>query len=605
MEAIPGLDLSQPPFDMLDEAGRARVQACVDMGYHPRGETIIEGGAPSEQVVLILKGHVHAFDLDGAGHEQRFADYGPGDIFGAWAVMAGRARHSYRADTDVVSFLIPAAGFRRLMEDYPAFAAWFREGLAVKGSLSQRERGGELAELMVTRVGAAQLAPAVHVAAGASIALASARMREERVDCLLVDDPAHPEPGIVTRTDLLDALTRHGMPVDAPVGPLASRPLVAQDIGDVLFQALVTMAERRIERVVVRDGGNVAGTLGMAEVLSHYASHSHLVSLRLSRARSLQELADAARGMTPLVRSLHAQGARMPALMQLVSALNSQVMERLFALLVPPELQPRMCLLVLGSEGRREQLLKTDQDNALVVDDALEWPALADTMARFSEAMGDVGYPPCPGGVMVGNPHWRLRSEAWQARIHHWRSHFDAASAMDLAIVLDARPVAGNPALFAPLARQLHALGEDERLLRAMAGAVLQFEAPLSFFGQLRQGEHGLDIKRGGIFPIVHGLRCLALRHGIDVRNSFERCDALVVAGALDAGLGGDLSQTLSVLQRLRLDAQLSALDAGRAPDNLLQPDALRRLDRELLRDALRVVKGFQQHIRGAFRLDG
>src|SRR5690606_16047054 len=99
MEAVPGLDLSQPPFDLLDDAGRERLAARVDMGFHPRGETIIAGGAPSERVVVILKGRVHAFDLDGAGHEQRFADYGSGDIFGAWAVMAGRARHSYRADT--------------------------------------------------------------------------------------------------------------------------------------------------------------------------------------------------------------------------------------------------------------------------------------------------------------------------------------------------------------------------------------------------------------------------------------------------------------------------------------------------------------------------
>ena len=119
MDAIPGLDLSQPPFDLLDAAGRARLAARVDMGFHPRGETIITGGAPSERVVVILKGKVHAFDLDAAGFEQRFADYGSGDIFGAWAVMAGRARHSYRADTDVVSFLIPAAVFRQLLADCP------------------------------------------------------------------------------------------------------------------------------------------------------------------------------------------------------------------------------------------------------------------------------------------------------------------------------------------------------------------------------------------------------------------------------------------------------------------------------------------------------
>ena len=603
MDAVHGLDLGQPPFDLLDDAGRARLAARVDMGYHPRGQVIIAAGAPSEHVVVLMKGQVHAFDLDGAGHEQRFADYGPGDIFGAWAVMAGRARHSYRADTDVVSFLIPAGLFRTLLSEQPAFAAWFQEGLAVKGQLADRARGSELAELMVTQVGAAQLAPAVRVPATMSIADASERLREERVDCLLVDDPAHPQPGVVTRTDLLEALTRARQPLDAPVGPLASRPLVAQQTTDVLFQALVTMAERHIERIAVRDGEAIVGTLGMAEVLSHYASHSHLISLRLARARSLDEVADTARGMTRLVRSLHAQGARMPALMELVSALNSRVMARLFELLVPRELQGRMCLLVLGSEGRREQLLKTDQDNALVVEDGLDWPGLEDAMARFTVAMSEVGYPPCPGGVMVSRPHWRLSATQWRARLDQWRSHYDPQAAMDLSITLDARPVAGNAALFAPLEAQMQALGGDERLLHAMAVAVLQFESPLSFFGQLRQGERGLDIKRGGIFPVVHGLRCLALKHGITQRSSFARCDALVDCGGLDAPLARDLAQALAVLQRLRLDAQLATLDAGGVPDNLLHPDTLRRLDRELLRDALRVVKAFRQHVRIAFHL--
>ena len=603
MDAIPGLDLSQPPFDLLDAAGRARLAARVDMGFHPRGERIITGGAPSERVVVILKGKVHAFDLDAAGHEQRFADYGSGDIFGAWAVMAGRARHSYRADTDVVSFLIPAAVFRQLLADCPPFAAWFQEGLAVKGQLAQRGRDSELAELMVTQVGAAHLAPAVRVPAATGIGEASARLREERVDCLLVDDPSHPDPGVVTRTDLLDALTRARLPLDAPVGPLASRPLVAQQTSDVLFQALATMAERHIERVAVRDGEAIVGTLGMAEVLSHYASHSHLITLRLARARTLDDVADATRGMTRLVRTLHAQGARMPALMELVSALNSRIMARLFELLLPPEARQHACLLVLGSEGRREQLLKTDQDNALIVSDGWHWPQLDEAMAAFTRWMGDIGYPPCAGGVMVSNPYWRMTDAQWRARLNGWRTQYDAQAAMDLAITLDARVVAGNAALFDPLDAQLQALGGDERLLHAMARAVLQFETPLSFFGQLRQDEHGLDIKRGGIFPIVHGLRCLALKHGIAHRNSFARCDALVQAGALDEALGRDLSQTLAVLQRLRLDAQLAALDAGDAPDNCLHPDTLRRLDRELLRDALRVVKAFQQHVRIAFHL--
>ena len=296
MDPVPGLDLSVPPFDLLDDSGRARLLASVDMGFHPAGQILIEAGQPSPHVLVVLKGQLHAYDRDAVHGDQRFADYGPGDVFGAWAVMAGRARHSYRTDSDCLSFLIPADVFRQLLSDYPRFAAWFNEGLAVKGQLADQAKGSELAELMVTQVRDAQLAPAETVAASTSIADATLRLRDSRVDCLLVDDPQHAQPGIVTRTDLLEALALQQLPLLSPIGPLAKRPLVSVRSEDVLFQALVAMTERHIERVVVHDNGRIAGTLGMAEVLSHYASHSHLISLRLARADTLDDIADAAHG---------------------------------------------------------------------------------------------------------------------------------------------------------------------------------------------------------------------------------------------------------------------------------------------------------------------
>lgn len=605
MEPVPGLDLALPPFDLLDDAGRARLSAAVDLAFHRAGELLIEAGKPSPHAVVVMKGRLHAFETDAAGHERRFGDYGPGDVFGAWAVMAGRARHSYRADSDCLLFQIPAATFLKLIADHPAFRAYFNEGLSAKGQLANRNLGrdSELAELMVTQVGDAHLAPAEHLPANASIRSASARMRERRVDCLLVDDAAFDAPGIVTRTDLLEAITLGDAHADAAVGPLAKRPLIGVRAGDVLFQALVVMTERHIERVVVSDGEKITGTLGMAEVLSHYASHSHLISLRLARAESLEDIADAARGMTRLVRTLHAQGARIATLMELVSALNSRVMQRIFEIVVPREHHAQLCLLVLGSEGRREQLLKTDQDNALVIADGFEWDGLDAAMQRFSAVLADIGYPPCPGKVMVNNPHWRMRASQWRKRIDGWRMLHTPDAALDLAIALDSRPVAGARGLHAEVDAALMALGADDRLLHLLAAATLQFDTPLTLLGQLKGDAHGIDIKKGGIFPVVHGLRCMALKHGIGERNSFARCAALVAAGRIPEDLGRDLPQALSVFQRLRLDAQLATLDAGHAPDDLLHGEQLRRLDRELLRDALRVVKSFRQLIRTEFHL--
>lgn len=603
MDPVPGLDLSLPPFDLLDDAGRRRLQASVDIGFHPGGTTLIEAGRDSPHVFVILKGLVHAFQVDERGREERFADYGPGDVIGAWAVMAGRARLSYRAAGDCLSHLIPAGTFRQLLADNPRVAAWFNEGLATKGRLASGSERREAAELMVIRVGEAELAPAERVDAATSIADASACLRERRVDCLLVDDAAHDAPGIVTRTDLLDALTDRRLPLDAPIGPLASRPLATIGTGEVLFQALIDMTERQIERVVVTEGSRLAGTLGMAEVLAHFASHSHLISLRLARAADIDAIAEAAAGMTRLVHSLNVNGTRIPYMMELVSALNSRIMGRIFELVVPAELRERVCLLVMGSEGRREQLLKTDQDNALVLADDLDWPGLSAAMERFSAALSKVGYPPCPGRVMVDNPHWRMRAVQWRERIGQWSRVHGGQGALDLSIALDARPIAGNVALFAPVKEALMALGRDEILLHHLAAATLGFDTPLTFFGQVRSGGAGTDIKKGGIFPVVHGLRCLALRRGITATGSRERCAALVELGELSPALGRDLPQALNVFQHLRLDAQFAALAEGRAPGNHIDPSRLRRLDRELMRDALHVVKDFRGHIRQSFHL--
>ncbi|MBB1088765.1 cyclic nucleotide-binding/CBS domain-containing protein [Lysobacter sp. SG-8] len=607
MEPLPGLDLDAPPFDLLDAAARRRLQRSVDMGFHPAGEVILEAGTASSHVHVILKGVVRAWDLHAEG-ARLFADFDSGDMFGAWAVIAGRARHRYQAVEDVLDFLIPAALFRELLDAHPRFAAWFHEGLALKRRVAADEQQpSELSQLMLTRVRDAHLAPAVQVPATTTIQEAAQRLREARVDCLLVEGRRGRDdgPGIVTRTDLLEAMALEAQGRDAAVGPLARRPLIEVRARDVLFQALVTMTEHGIERVPVRDDGdgNLLGTLGMAEVLAHYTSHSHLIQLRLERARSLDDVAEAARGMTALVRQLHAQGARMSYLMELVSALNSRILARVFDAVVPADRRDALCLLVLGSEGRREQILKTDQDNALVIADGHDWDGLPAAMARFGEALRDIGYPPCPGGVMATRPDWRMPERRWRERIAGWAREPDGAHAMALSIMLDARPVAGNTALFAGVEDALHALGRDELLLRALARATLEFSTPLDLFGRMRDGGAGMDLKKGGVFPIVHGIRVLALRHGVRRHNTFDRCEALRAAGALSSELGRDLPQALAVFLRLRLGAQLQALAAGEPVDNRVHPASLRRLDRELLRDAFRVVNAFKDHVRDSFHL--
>jgi CBS domain-containing protein len=332
--------------------------------------------------------------------------------------------------------------------------------------------------------------------------------------------------------------------------------------------------------------------------------HPQAIAGLIEEAASVADLAASAVRIDAMVALLHDDGLKIERIAKLVGELNARLFARLWSMVAPPELVANSCLVVMGSEGRGEQILKTDQDNALVLADGFDWPGLPDAMSAFSEALARIGYPPCPGKVMVNNPHWRLDQSGWRERIAQWSRVADGQTALDLAIVLDARPVAGNAALHEALLPSLRALGKDGILLRYLAEATLSKGNPLTWRGQVREAEGRADLKRGGVFPLVHGLRTLALKHGIAHRNSFDRCSALVAAGAMDAELGRDVPQALAVLMRLRLGQQLADLDAGREPGNGVDVAALRRLDRELLRDALRVVNTFKEHVRDVFHLD-
>ncbi len=594
-------DFSVAPFDLLTAEQRTALGRRVDVGFEPQGSRILEAGTSSNFLYVILKGHVAALDgVGGPGEPRVFAEYGPGDLFGSMACLTGRSRHRYETLEDTLLWTVPADAFRAAVEANGRFAAYFLDSLSRKTALAGASGAqSDLGELMLTRTGEATLAEAVVLPPGATIAEAARRMRERQVDCVFVE--AEGGLGICTRTDMLDALALDARPLDSPVAALARRPVVDCEADAPLFEALVSMTRRRIERVAVTRGGQLVGTLGLAEVLSHYSSHSHIVGLRIARAATREELAEAAAGLTSLVRTLQATGAHMRHLGEMVSALNGRILSRLYDLTLPPELRQRCCLLVLGSEGRSEQILRTDQDNALVLGEGVADVDVAGPAQALSDGLAALGYPPCPGKVMVSNPAWRGSVREWLERIERLKRDATPQAQLDTAILMDAQPVAGAESLYAPLGEALAGLGRDQIWLHFFVRPAIEFHAPLTLrnpFGR----EPAVDLKRGGIFPTVHGLRALAAENGLRCTNSFERADALAARGVLSAQLAADVQQALAVMLRLRLAQQLTALERGEAPTNRVDLARLRRLDRDLLRDALRVVKGFQDFLGAHFR---
>lgn len=413
--------------------------------------------------------------------------------------------------------------------------------------------------------------------------------------------------GIFTTTDLRDALLRDTPPAALAVREVARFGLIEVDADAELFEALWLMVRHRVHRLLVRDGAQVLGVLGQLDLVSFVANHSHIVAVQIDEAASVADLKAAAQRIDAMVELLHDGGIKIERIARLVGELNHRLFAKAWSLLAPAELIANSCLLVMGSEGRGEQILKTDQDNALLLRDGFEFAGLAEVATRFNAALAEFGYPPCPGHIMLTNPLWRCSESAFRDTLHEWIYGAGSDGPMQLAIFFDAAAVAGDATLLAGMRAHLERiLAGGDAFLARFAAAADQFDEPQRWWQRLtaRSDEQPLDLKKLGTFPIVHGVRALSLAHGVRESGTADRLRVLMASGVVDAELGRDLLEALHYLMGLKLRHQLRQRDAGEAPSNLVSPSALSTMDRDQLKDALAINKRFRALLRQRFRLD-
>lgn len=601
------VDLTHPPFSLLDEAGRERVRGGIDLAYFDADEVLLDADQPGEFVFLIHRGEVAELDTRLTGAEARIGHYTAGDVFGAISIINGKSRYRFQAEQESLCYLLPKALFQRLCDDYPAFAEFFQQSLSHKARLmiERRAQGGvSMAGFMLAGIADCMRAP-LTVEAATSIAEAVGTLNASHADSLLVNGQAG--VGMVTKTDLLNALVVQGLDQQSPVIDIAHFALITVRLDQYLFDALVAMTRHEVARVVVMDGDRAVGVVELTDVLSYFSSRSYVLSLEIEQAGSLDELVRASARTPELVKALMAQGVKLRFAMELLAALNERIMAKAWHFTIDERHRESGCLIVMGSEGRGEQILKTDQDNGLILADGTDWPDCQEQMTRFSETLARLGYPPCPGHIMVSNPAWVATLSGWHDRLSQWVERRDGDSLMKLAIILDAQAVAGDASLLEGLRDELFAYGaRDELLLSYFARAALSFSTPLTLFGSLKKPQHGIDIKKGGIFPIVHGVRTLALERGIRTTSTLGRLEALAADGRLEASFADDLGEALSLFTELRLKQQLEGLEGintERDPNRVVVQQ-LSSLERDLLREALHIVKDFKQRLTQRFHLE-
>lgn len=467
--------------------------------------------------------------------------------------------------------------------------------------------GREFLELMASRVRDAPLRVPVWADGGTDLVTLCRMLSDAGRTGALIRDNGR--VGIFTTTDLRNALLLGRPPEQVAVREVAVFEPLSVSVEDELFDALVLMLRHGFHRVLVKDGDTIVGVLGQLELMALVANHSDLIALRIDQASGTSELASAARQVEGMIRVLDADGVDVEIVAGLVGRLNRQIFRRLWELLAPEALRANSCLIVMGSEGRGEQIIRTDQDNALILRDGFVCPRLAEVTQAFTAALVEFGYPPCPGGIMLSRPLWCQDVAGFRAALYGWTHGADADGPMNLAIFLDAAVVAGDATLLAELRAYLRRLTAASDAFHArFVAAIEQFGGEGAWWRRL-PGLRGpdaaeVDLKKLGLFPVVHGVRTLALEAGVEALGTAARLRALEAAGRIDSDLARDLVDALHCLMGLKLASNLDQIAAGRPPDNLLRLDQLGTLERQSLKDSLAIVRRFKAWLAHHYRLD-
>jgi CBS domain-containing protein len=417
--------------------------------------------------------------------------------------------------------------------------------------------------------------------------------------------------GILTDTDICRAVSDKQDLATTPCQRYANFNLRTIKASDEIGDALLTMTRYRIHRLPVIDkSGDVVGVLGQSDMLAHIGHHSQLISIQIEQAQDLSSLDTAVELIGRYIRSQHHNGVKIGNISRMVQTLNAQVFTKLWQLIVPDEVMANTCLIVMGSEGRGEQIMRTDQDNALIIRDGYTHPDLAQFADTFNSHLATLGYPLCDGNIMMTNPMWRQPLKPFTAQINLWFRNSDPMHGIYLSAILDGEYVCGDESLLTQVRQHLKLAHSqaDPMFVRQFARAALQFGDVNQWWQKFvpllggKSASSDIDLKKAGIFPLVHGIRTLALENNVlDVPSTKARLKVLVQVDAMTQERADTLLEALEFFMAQRLSVALSTDDKHARQ---VDPTTLTALERDLLKECLAVVKSFKNQLRQHYQLE-
>jgi CBS domain-containing protein len=594
------------PFDCLSSRELEEVCSHLDIVYFKNDIEVLTPHKQVDFLYFVIKGVVQEKNED-----EVISVFAENEFFNPLTLIRNEIKHSYVTVQETICYMLPKDIFLKYMYQNEEVESYFFSTISEKLKNSvHNEKSKELLSFAVAKVEDAHLQKPIYINEDETIHNTVRRLIDNKVESILVEN-SDGEIGIVTDSDLVKKALYNRIDLDTPVSQIATYGLESISATDFLFNAQLVMSKKRLKRLLVTKDNEIIGTLDIVSLNSYFASHTHSTSQLIDNAVSIEELQDASKRFIKTIRTLYEKGIKVRYISKLISQLNEKLFEKLFELTAPAELQRNSCLIIMGSEGRSEQILRTDQDNALILSDTInmEREEILEYTKTYTQHLVDFGYPLCDGNIMVSNPDWVKSNTEFKDSMFEWITKPSEEGFMNLAIFYDAIAVAGNVKLVKDVKDYaFHVCQNTNTFYPFFAKPILSFETPLSMFSDFvvdkNKHKDELDLKKGGIFPIVHGVRSLSIEKQLHETSTFERLKVLHSQGIIDEEFKNELTESFNYLLALRLKFRLEKTDRHEELDNYINPSKLSMLEKDLLKDSLKIVNKFKKFINYHFKLN-
>ena len=597
------------PFNNLNTFELDDLVEDLDIVYFKANSIVQAQDSNPEFLYFVLKGLIQEINDD-----EVLSVYSKGEIFDSVSLIKNHSKNSFVAIEESICYALKKERFMQILSSNQQLENYFFQSISDKlNNNILNEKNKDMANIMIAKVKDAKVHKAVIVDTNKTIFEAAKIIKQEKIPTLLLKNEAG-EMYIVTDSDFRQKVILNRMDYDDLVVKIASKGLIYINEDDFLFNAQLQMAKHGLKRVVVKnDYDEIVGILDQISLSSFFATNTFAVSNQIINAETLEELKEASHSFIKIIKSLNAKGVKIEFISKLINQLNKKLLDKLYKILAPKELIGKSCLVVMGSEGRAEQILRTDQDNALIISDdcSISEEKLREFTHLFTETLVDFGFPRCEGNIMVSNPYWCRKQSDFKELIYEWVNSPSGDNFMNIAIFYDALCVSGDIEIIKELKNYLFKISSNSQSFYTnFARVINSFDVPLGFFDGFvfnskdEKHKDEIDIKRGGIFIIVQGIRSLSIQNRVLNTNTIKRINSLKELKVLDDESAKELIMAFNILNSLKLKASLEKLDKKEKIDNFVNPNRLTIMEKDLLKESFKIVNKLKKRLENHFKLN-